>query len=80
MNKSTFSGGAEVKASTLQVGDTIRNPKNKEMIMIVEETGNQIYIRGYEQDNTKYHKFLDSNQMVIKVTQADTDTTKNGVA
>ena len=80
MSKSTYGGGVSVKASTLSVGDTIRNPHKKGMIMIVEQTGNQIYVRGYEQADTKYHRFLSSDEYVIKVTGAQTDTTKDGIA
>ena len=80
MPESTYGGGTEVKASTLVTGDTIRDPKRKDRIMIVEEIGNQIFVRGYEQADTKYHAYIDSNLTVIKVTQASTDTTKDGIA
>lgn len=71
MSESTFGGGTEVQASTLIIGDTVRNPRKPQMVMIVEEIGNQIYIRGLLAINTKYHMFLHPNQLVIKVTNAE---------
>ena len=80
MSKYSYSGGREVKAHTLVAGDTIRDNRMRGRIMIVEETGNQIYVRGYEEVNTKYHRFLSPDETVILVTQASTETTKDGVA
>ena len=80
MSKYAYSGGQEVKAHTLVAGDTIRDNRSRGRIMIVEETGNQIFVRGYEQSDTHIHRFLDPDEMVIKVTNANTETTKDGVA
>ena len=80
MSKNVYSGGQEVKAHTLVVGQTIRDNRMRGRVMIIEETGNQIFIRGYEQADTKYHRFLDPDETVILVTNAQTETTKDGVA
>lgn len=76
----TFHGGNSVKASTLVVGDTIRHPRMQNIILVIESTGSQIYARGYEQANTKDHIFISPDSIVIKVTNASTDTTLDGVA
>lgn len=73
MSETTYSGGSLVKASTLQVGDLIRNPRNKEMIMKVEEAGALIFARGLEKGNTGKHIFLGGDNQVIKVTNATTE-------
>lgn len=80
MAKSLYGGGREVKAHTLVAGQTIRDNRMRGRVMIVEETGNQIYVRGYEQVDSKFHRFLDPDETVILVTQANTETTKDGVA
>ncbi len=80
MSKYTYGGGRPVKAHTLVAGNTIRDNKSRGRIMIVEETGNQIFIRGYEQADTHIHRFLDPDETVILVTNAQTETTKDGVA
>lgn len=80
MSKYVYGGGQEVKAHTLVVGDTIRDNKMRGRIMIVEEIGNQIFVRGYEQANTRFHRFLNPDETVVKVTSASTETTKDGVA
>lgn len=80
MSQSTFGGGTQVKASTLAIGDTIRSTKKIDRIMIVESVGNQIFVRGYEQNQTNHHEFLYPDQIVIKVTNTSTETTKDGIA
>ena len=80
MSKYVYGGGQEVKAHTLVVGDTIRDNRMRGRIMIVEETGNQIYIRGLSDANKKCHRFISPDETVIKVTNASTETTKDGVA
>ena len=80
MSKYVYGGGQEVKAHTLVAGNTIRDNRSRGRIMIVEETGNQIYVRGYEQADTHIHRFLDPDETVILVTQSNTETTKDGVA
>lgn len=77
MSESTYGGGREVKASTLVVGNTIRDPKRIDRILIVEETGTQIYCRGYEAKDTGKHVFLSPDTYVTLVTQASTETTQD---
>mgnify|MGYP001586368987 CR=1 FL=1 len=68
-----YSGGQSVKASTLQRGDYIRDPKRPDKIMVVAETGATIFVRGLTEDNIEKHYFLDKSQMVTKVTNVTTE-------
>lgn len=79
MSKSAYGGGLDVKASTLGVGDTIRDPRNKERILIVESLGSQIFARGFEGNKRQYHIYLNADQIVTKVTNASTETTEGVV-
>jgi len=67
-----LSGGSMVLASTLSVGDTIRDSKLRKRIMIVEEAGNEVFVRGLESGQTGQHRFIKGNEMVEKVTNAST--------
>lgn len=75
MAKSTYHGGVLVKASTLIRGDTIRDPRKKDRILIVQETGATIFARGLESSQKNHHIFLDKEAMVVRVTNATTETT-----
>jgi len=72
----THSGGRQVKASELSVGDTIRDPRNPRRILVVESLGGQIFARGYEKSKRKNHVTLQPEQGVILVTGAETATTE----
>ena len=72
----SLGGGQVVRVSTLVVGDTIRDPKRRKQILIVEDTGNPVFARGLARGETSRHVFLDVNSSVEKVTNA---TTENSV-
>ena len=74
MPKSTFGGGVIVKASTLVVGDTIRDPRKRNRVLVVESLGSQIFARGYEQSEMEQHRYFSLDEYVIKVTQASTES------
>ena len=76
MSKSTYGGGTNVKASTLVIGDTIRDPRKKDRILIVESLDSNIFVRGYEKDNKDHFLFINPENIVCKVTKAETSTTE----
>lgn len=68
-----YSGGVEVKASTLNAGDYIRHPKRNQVILQVKETGSEIFAEGITPETGKYHIFLRPETGVVKVTQVETE-------
>ena len=60
--------GESVKASSLSLGQYIRDPRNRSRILIVEETGTQVFARGLTKDTSKFHVFLSNDSFVERVT------------
>ena len=82
LQPSRYSGGQQVKASTLNRGDYVRDPKRTDRVMVVVETGSTIFIRGLDEEDIEKHRFLSPDQFVIKVTNCTTETSvlpKEGV-
>ena len=65
--------GQIVKVNTLSQGDYIRDPRSRDRILVVVETGATYFARGLTKDTIKHHIFLHQNNSVEKVTNPTTE-------
>ena len=71
----TYSGGTTVKASSLNVGEYIRDPRKRGRIMIVVDVGSyQIQVKGLDIADVDKHRFINKDTLVERVTNCTTET------
>lgn len=72
---SKYRGGENVKVSSLSIGAYIRDPRNRDRIMIVEEIfSDRVFVRGLDKADTGKHRYIPKDFFVDTVTDAETET------
>ena len=65
--------GQMVKASSLSLGNYVRDPRRRDRILQVKETGSSVFAQGITEKTSKYHRFFSNDDVVEQVTNPTTE-------